>query len=82
MCWNPVRKFRRITFRSSLISAVSHNNITVLQGLTATLVQHDKTSEDMLLPTDKTLSDGVGLVLGTITIKLVLEGTFCLIHEF
>ena len=77
-----MRKFRRITFRSSLISAVSHNNITVLQGLTATLVQHDKTSEDMLLPTDKTSSDGVGLVLGTITIKLVLEGTFCLIHEF
>ena len=77
-----MRKFRPITFRSSLISAVSHNNITVLQGLTATLVQHDKTSEDMLLPTDKTSSYGVGLVLDTITIKLVLEGTFCLIHEF
>ena len=36
----------------------------------------------MLLPTDKTSSYGVGLVLDTITIKLVLEGTFCLIHEF
>ena len=36
----------------------------------------------MLLPTDKTLSYGVGLVLDTITIKLVLEGTFWLIHEF
>ena len=77
-----MRKFRRMTFRSSLISAVSHNNITVLQGLTATLVQHDKTSEDMLLPTHKTSSYGVGLVLDTITIKLVLEGTFCLINEF
>ena len=36
----------------------------------------------MLLPTDKTSSYGVGLVLDTITIELVLEGTFCIIHEF
>ena len=71
-----------MTFHSSLISAVYHNNITVLQGLTATLVQHDKTSEGMLLPTDRISSYGVGLLLDTITIKLVLEGTFCLIHEF
>ena len=77
-----MRKFRRMTFRSSLISAVSHNNITVLQGLTATLVQHDKTSEDILLRTDKIWSYGIGLVLDTITIKVLLEGTFCLIHEF
>ena len=71
-----MRKFRRITFPSSLISAVSHNNITVLQRLTATLVQHDKTSEDMLLPTDKTSSYGVGLVLDTITINLYLKVRF------
>ena len=71
-----MRKFRRITFPSPLISAVSHNNITVLQRLTATLVQHDKTSEDMLLPTDKTSSYGVGLVLDTITINLYLKVRF------
>ena len=77
-----MRKFRWITFSSSLISAVSHNNITVLQVLTATLVQHDKTSEGILLSTDKIWSYGVVLVLDTITITVRLEGKFWLIHEF